>query len=410
MRNTGREEESEKFLWTNINESQGLGSRKRCKKDSEWKNKNVKQKVEEGRKLGMEKVIVFGCGRYYQSKKAQLIGRYEVVGFLDNMVKPGEKREFEGKKMVNPENTDFFEANIPILLMSAAFFAMWEQLRNLGVDSDRLRFMVMHPPYYDEIEKILSEGVEEIYAENSAIVFKKRQEEKRVATQEAMNLYLRMLFAQKDPYIKSVAAMSTKPISKRFGAERGKPIDRTYIEWFLAENRNKIRGTVMEMADSGYTEMFGQHVEQSLVLHLNGWGKDVIKGNLETGEGIPDSCVDCFICTQTIQFIYDIHSAVRNIYRLLKPGGVALVTAHCLGQLSLYDYHNWGEYWRFTDMSMRRLFEEVFDACEVTVQSWGNMKTAIAYQYGLCAEDLQREDYEIQDEQYPVIVTAVVRK
>lgn len=130
-------------------------------------------------------------------------------------------------------------------------------------------------------------------------------------------------------------------------------------------------------------------------------GKNCIKGNLETGEGIAENSIDCFICTQTIQFIYDVHSVVRNIHRMLKPGGTALVTAHCLGQISLYDYHNWGEYWRFTDISMRRLFAEIFDENKVTVKLWGNIKTAIAFQYGLCAENLHEADFVFHDEQYP---------
>ena len=358
----------------------------------------------------MEKAIVFGCGRYYQSKNEQVHKRYEIIGFLDNTVKPGKIQSYEGKSMVNPEDMDSFGTDVPILLMSAAFFAMWEQLKLSGVNFERIRFMITMPPFYDEIEEILSEAVEEIYAEDLAIVLKGRQEENRVSTQEELNRYLRALFIKKNPYIKLAAAMPDRPASKRFGAERGKPVDRIYIERFLAENREKIRGVVMEMADSGYTERFGNHVEQSLILHLNGWGKGVIKGNLETGEGISENSVDCFICTQTIQFIYDIHSVARNIYRMLKPGGVALVTAHCLGQVSLYDYHNWGEYWRFTDQSMRKLFAEAFADDNITVQSWGNVKTAIAYLYGLCAEDMKAEDFEFQDEQYPVIVTALLRK
>lgn len=358
----------------------------------------------------MESVIVFGCGRYYQSKKAVLEDQYDVAGFLDNMVKPGEVRKFENKNMVNPEEIDSFGGEMPVLLMSADFFTMWEQLMALGVNPDRIRIMSAIPPFYDETEEILSEAVEEIYAEGSVIILKGIQRAERISTREEFNRYLRTLFTDKDTYIKLTASMPDRPISKRFGRERGKPVDRIYIESFLAENQDKIRGVVMEMADSGYTKSFGKHVEQSLVLHLNGWGKGVIKGDLENGEGIPADSVDCFICTQTIQFIYDIHSVVRNIYRMLKPGGVALVTAHCLGQISLYDYHNWGEYWRFTEQSMRRLFAEAFADDKITVGSWGNVKTAIAYLYGLCAEDLKTEDFEIQDEQYPVIITAVVRK
>ena len=50
------------------------------------------------------------------------------------------------------------------------------------------------------------------------------------------------------------------------------------------------------------------------------------------------------------------------------------------------------------------------EAVHIAVQSWGNVKTAIAYQYGLCAEDLKEEDFAYQDEQFPVIVTVSVTK
>lgn len=358
----------------------------------------------------MERVIVFGRGRYYLSKKAELKKKYDIIGFLDNAVKPGEVQEFEGKKAVHPEMYGCFLEEIHVLVMSAAFFEMWEQLRRLGVAPERIKFAVLMEPYYDEVEDILSDTAEEILSNTEGIVVKEHSSVKVFSVQDDLMAYLRKLFSRRFEAVRMLAAMPDRPVSKRFGLERGTPIDRVYIERFLKEHSDRIKGTVMEIADSQYTEMLGRDVTQSLVLHLNGWGKGVIRGNLETGEGISENSVDCLICTQTIQFIYDIHSVVRQIHRLLKPGGTALVTAHCLGQISLYDYHNWGEYWRFTDMSMRKLFSEVFADSNITVQPWGNVKTAIACQYGLCAEDLREEDFEFQDEQYPVVVTAAVKK
>ena len=67
-------------------------------------------------------------------------------------------------------------------------------------------------------------------------------------------------------------------------------------------------------------------------MHVDGWGKNVIKGNLESGEGIEENKYDCAIITQTLMFIYDFTSAVNNIYKMLKPGGVALI--------QLQEYHN----------------------------------------------------------------------
>lgn len=358
----------------------------------------------------MEKVIVFGRGRYYLSKKEGLKERYDVIGFLDNAVKPDEVQEFEGKQVVHPEKYSCFTEESAILLMSAAFFEMWEQLRLIGIAPERVKFAVLMQPYYDEMETVLADTVDEISAADTGIAVKERSGVQIFSTQDAFKAYLRPLFFRKYESVKRFADLPDRPVSKRFGLERGTSIDRVYIERFLEMHRDKIKGTVMEIADAGYTQMFGAHVTESLVLHVNGWGRGVIKGNLETGEGIPENSVDCLICTQTLQFIYDIHSAVRNIHRLLRPGGVALVTAHCLGQISLYDYYNWGEYWRFTEQSMQRLFEEVFADDNIRVQSWGNVKTAAAFQYGLCAEDLREEDFVLQDEQYPVVVTAAVRK
>ncbi len=366
--------------------------------------------VRKGVMWKVEDIIVFGRGRYYKSKKQKLLENYKIIGFIDNAVKPGEVLMFEGKKVVNPENISSFSKDIRIVLMSAAFFEMWEQLRAIGVDPQRIKFAVSMQPFYDEIEQILSDTEKDLAATNEGIVIFDQAGLNIFQTKIDFQVYLRSLFSKKDKYINLIANMPNKPISKRFGRERGTPIDRIYIECFLKENQHKIQGTVMEIADSEYIEAFGHNVEKSLILHVNGWGKGVIKGNLETGEGIIENSVDCFICTQTIQFIYDVHKAVHNIYTLLKPGGVALITAHCLGQISLYDYYNWGEYWRFTDQSMRRIFLEDFEDSAITIKTWGNMKTAMAYQYGLCAEDLKKEDFEDNDVQFPLLITATVQK
>ncbi len=44
---------------------------------------------------------------------------------------------------------------------------------------------------------------------------------------------------------------------REFGYDRGLPIDRYYIERFLANNASDIRGHVMEIADNIYMRRFG---------------------------------------------------------------------------------------------------------------------------------------------------------
>src|SRR5439155_7442216 len=49
----------------------------------------------------------------------------------------------------------------------------------------------------------------------------------------------------------------TAPLSPRWGRDRGTPLDRYYIERFLASHQNDIRGRVLEVREPMYTERFG---------------------------------------------------------------------------------------------------------------------------------------------------------
>lgn len=212
-------------------------------------------------------------------------------------------------------------------------------------------------------------------------------------------------------YAEIIAELSTEPISRVFGLDRGKAIDRVYIEDFLQMHQDHIRGKVLEIAENTYTVQYGKdRVRESCVLHVNGTGKNAIKGNLETGEGIEENSFDTMIITQTLMFMLDINSAVTNIYRAMKPGGTALLTVAGISQVSRYDDDRWGHYFGFYETGMRKLCCKVFGEENVEIKTYGNVKTAAAMLYGLCSEDLQSEDFEIHDKDYPVIIGAVLHK
>ncbi len=160
-----------------------------------------------------------------------------------------------------------------------------------------------------------------------------------------------------------------------------------------------IRGSVLEIGDPGYTQKFGgDRVTRSHVLHF--WPDNLhatIVGDLATGKGIPEASFDCMIITQTYQMIYDIKSAVHSTYSALKPAGILLATLPGISQISRYDMDRWGDYWRFTDASARRLFGDVFGAQNITVETHGNVLTAIALLHGLSAEELREEELTRSD-------------
>ncbi|HEX6050119.1 MAG TPA: hypothetical protein VFZ21_12650, partial [Gemmatimonadaceae bacterium] len=60
------------------------------------------------------------------------------------------------------------------------------------------------------------------------------------------------------------------PISRAFGYDRGGPVDRYYIEGFLARYASDVRGRVLEVGDDSYTRRFGgNRVTRRDVLHVH---------------------------------------------------------------------------------------------------------------------------------------------
>jgi hypothetical protein len=199
----------------------------------------------------------------------------------------------------------------------------------------------------------------------------------------------------------------TEPISRAFGLERGTPVDRRYIEGFLAANAGDVRGRVLEIGDDGYTRRFGGgRVTRSDVLHVEpGAPGATIIGDLADGRSVPRAAFDCVILTQTLPFIYDVRAAVASCRGALVDGGVVLATLPGISQLSRYDLERWGDFWRFTPMSARRLFGDAFGADAVEVEARGNVLVATALLHGIAAEELRERELEARDPDYPVIVT-----
>lgn len=203
-----------------------------------------------------------------------------------------------------------------------------------------------------------------------------------------------------------------KPISRVWGTERGLPIDRYYIEEFLEANSTLIAGHVLEIGDNNYTIRFGgSKVTRSDVLHVAERKDEVtIIGDLSAGENIPSDTFDCIILTQTLQLIFDLRPAVETVFRILKPGGVVLCTVPGISQISRYDMDRWGDYWRFTTRSARKIFEGQFPAEEIAVHSYGNVASSIAFLHGVAQEELKQANLDYQDPDYQLLVAIAARK
>lgn len=201
------------------------------------------------------------------------------------------------------------------------------------------------------------------------------------------------------------------PISRQFGYDRGLPIDRYYIENFLNSQSLDVRGRVLEIGDPTYTRRFGgDRVTKSDVLHVvEGNPAATIIGDLTNSDLIPSGSFDCLILTQTLQLIYNIQDAVTTIDRILKPGGIALITVPGISQIAIDE---WKDYWcwSFTEISARRLFTEIFPAENVTIEYYGNILSTTAFLQGLATQELTTAELDDRDPCYQMLITIRVVK
>ena len=360
----------------------------------------------------MKKILVFGRGKLYHEKRKALFEKFNIIGFLDNAVNEKEIDIETGLPVFPPENLYLID-DCDILVVSVHFIDMWKQLMEIGVEHNRILFAL----FLGERSTLLEN---DLYTEDAVMTSQKngiRYESKSLGINmvfsdiEGYKSLLRKIYDKKKKEISYVRKLPLAPVSNVQGLERGKPIDRYYIEKFLNDNSKYIQGICMEVADDYYIRTFGKEkVKKSIISHVKGWGEKSLKINFETGEGVKDNFVDCLIFTQVMQYIYDVKKAFINIYRILKPGGVALITLPGIKSLSLFDDENWGEKWSFTPKSAKILCDEVGENIKYEICSYGNVKMSVAYLYGLCVEDLNEEDFKYNDPQYPFLISIKIYK
>jgi hypothetical protein len=202
------------------------------------------------------------------------------------------------------------------------------------------------------------------------------------------------------------------PISPVFALDRGLPIERYYIEEFLAQYSDDVRGHALELGDDTYIRKFGgDHIEKTDVLGVVDGPGITLVADLTCADHIPSNTFDCIIFTQSLQMIYDMKAALRHLYRILRPGGVLLLTSHGISKIGRrLGRDDWGEYWHLTTQSTERLMAETFPDGSIEVGSYGNVLAAMCELHGLASEELKSDELDYHDPDFEVVVTARVVK
>jgi SAM-dependent methyltransferase len=200
---------------------------------------------------------------------------------------------------------------------------------------------------------------------------------------------------------------SIRPLSAAYGYDRGTPIDRAYIEAFLANRAADIHGRVLEIGDDNYSRRFGgPAVAKQDVLHIHpGNPAATIVGDLASPQTLPSDAFDCIILTQTLQYVFDLQAAVQQIRRALRPGGVALITVPAISPICGDEWRD-SHYWLFTTRAVERLLSGSFDSDKVSVSSFGNLYAASAFLHGAAVEEVNRRKLAPVNPEYAITVVA----
>jgi hypothetical protein len=202
--------------------------------------------------------------------------------------------------------------------------------------------------------------------------------------------------------------VGVQPLSCLWGFDRGLPVHRYYLEQFLREFSQDIRGHCLEFQNPGYTPRFGDSAVEKLdILHIDDTNPvATIVADLTQPNDVPSNMFDCIICTHVLHVIAELDRAVSELYRILKPGGVLLVS---VPHVSMCDpgFH---EIWRFTPEGLALVLSKAFGTGNVSVRAYGNSLTAAGEIRGLIAREFSKATLDYHDSRFAVEVCGRAHK
>ena len=120
---------------------------------------------------------------------------------------------------------------------------------------------------------------------------------------------------------------------------------------------------------------------------------------------------DTIICTQTLNFIEFPDKSINSLFDLLNPDGHLILTVSGISQISNYDYDRWGDFWRFTDLSIMKLLCKKFNKNNIKLTTFGNVATSCMFLQGLSTQDIkEKKVLDFVDKNYQLLICGTARK
>jgi SAM-dependent methyltransferase len=204
------------------------------------------------------------------------------------------------------------------------------------------------------------------------------------------------------------ADLPSAPLSDHHGLDRGTPLDRHYIEAFLAERSHLVRGSVLEIESDTYTRRFGgDRVTEHAVVDIDPANEQAtFVADLEQAESLPAATYDCIILTQTLHLLREPGQCLRNCRRALRSAGALLVTAPSVSRVS--PTYPDADYWRFTPAGMAHLFRRDWRG-DFAVEGRGNLRACLGFLMGEVSEEVPDHLLDEHDTRFPLTVAVEAR-
>ncbi len=97
---------------------------------------------------------------------------------------------------------------------------------------------------------------------------------------------------------------------------------------------------------------------------------------------------------------------LEHALRVLKPGGTILATTATLVPLT----PDFLDYWRLSPAGWKEVATRVWPGCHVSLEVYGNVLAATAAMMGLACEELMRQELDVGDPRYPVLIGLACQK
>jgi hypothetical protein len=198
-----------------------------------------------------------------------------------------------------------------------------------------------------------------------------------------------------------------EPLSDDHGFDRGTPLDRRYIETFLARHNDSFHGSVLEVGDDRYSRRFGAPSRMTVIDIDPVNPRATLIADLCDSASLPADAYDCIVLVETLHLLSAPALCIANCQQALVSGGSLLVTVPALKRLSPTRPES--DYWRFTPAGLDLLFEQAWDG-PVTIESFGNLRVCLGFLCAQVLEDFDDDVFARNDPRFPLTVAAQAHK